>query len=65
MYNFTLKLLLAAPKKSVEEDKLDTSTSFLDPLIEEDKDEDLDVGDNVNTIVQNILNTYNDNLLNR
>jgi len=49
----------------LEESKVELTMSRIDSLINEEKDDEIELGDNVNSIVQDILNTYNDNLLNK
>lgn len=49
----------------MEESKVELTMSRIDSLINEEKDDEIELGDNVNSIVQDILNTYNDNLLNK
>ena len=48
----------------IEDSPLRTNSS-IDSLINENKDEDIDIGDNVNSLMQGIIDTYNDNLLNK
>jgi len=48
-----------------EETKLDISHSRIDTLFDENRDDEFEIGDSVNSIVQDILNTYNDTLLNK
>jgi hypothetical protein len=55
--------VFVTPVKEVP--NLDMSISRLDSLLNESRDDDFEIGDNVNTIVQDIINTYNDNLLNK
>lgn len=58
----------SSPKKEktpIAENISNLSFSYIDPLLNDDRDNELEFDDTVTILVNDILNTYNDNLLNK